>query len=75
MKNTDKKFMDLKSLVQYIPLTTSTIYTMVSKGKIPFHKIGQKLIFDKQEIDDWVRDGGKVVSYEIQTPKFLKINK
>lgn len=72
MKNIDKKFMDLKSLVQYIPLTKSTIYTMVSKGKIPRHKIGKKLIFDKQEIDDWVMNGGKMLKCDIRTPQFLK---
>lgn len=54
-----EKYMDIKSLVEYIPLTISTVYTMVHKQKIPFNKIGKKLVFDRIEIDDWIKNGRK----------------
>jgi hypothetical protein len=34
-------------------------------------KIGSKLIFDRDEIDRWVENGGKVINDE-EVPKLLK---
>ena len=56
-----KNYVDIKGLVEYLPLTKSTIYTMVNKGKIPYKKIGSKLIFDRDEIDQWVDNGGRIL--------------
>lgn len=56
---TTSKFMDINSLTEYIPLTKSTIYSMVCRKQIPFKKIGKKLIFNKLDIDNWINNGGK----------------
>lgn len=56
-----RNYLDINSLVEYLPLTKSTIYTMVNKGKIPYKKIGSKLIFDRDEIDQWVDNGGRIL--------------
>ena len=37
---------------------------MVNKGKIPYKKIGSKLIFDLGEIDEWVENGGRTIKQE-----------
>ena len=66
-----RNYIDIKRLVEYLPLTKSTIYTMVNKRKIPYMKIGSKLIFDRDEIDRWVENGGKVINEE-EVPKLLK---
>ncbi|SFI11075.1 helix-turn-helix transcriptional regulator [Halpernia frigidisoli] len=68
----EQRFMDMKSIVEYIPLKTSTIYTMVCKQTIPFDKIGGKLIFDRIEIDEWVK-GGRTRKNKL--PKLIKIKK
>lgn len=59
-----RNYLDINSLVEYLPLTKSTIYTMVNKGKIPYKKIGSKLIFDLGEIDEWVENGGRTIKQE-----------
>lgn len=59
-----KKYMDLKSLIEYIPLTESTVYSKVCRKEIPFKKIGKKLIFDRNDIDNWVSNGGKIMNEE-----------
>lgn len=69
-----RNFLDIKSLVEYLPLTKSTIYTMVNKGTIPYKKIGSKLIFDRDEIDRWVDNGGKMIRDE-DIPVLLKNKK
>jgi excisionase family DNA binding protein len=51
--------MDVNSLTNYIPLTKSTIYSMVSRNQIPYRKIGKKLIFNKEDINNWIDRGGR----------------
>ena len=59
-----KNYVDIKGLVEYLPLTKSTIYTMVNKGQLPYKKIGSELIFDLGEIDEWVENGGRTIKQE-----------
>lgn len=66
---TEQRYMDIKSLTQYIPLKTSTIYSMVSRKQIPFNKVGSKLVFDRIEIDDWITQGQRLTNHE-QIPTF-----
>jgi len=63
------KYMDVNSLVNYIPLTKSTIYSMVNRQQIPYKKIRKKLVFEKNEIDHWVNNGGEIVDNK-EIPKF-----
>jgi excisionase family DNA binding protein len=36
----------------------SRLYALVSAGRIPFHKDGSRLLFRRDELDAWVRNGG-----------------
>jgi predicted DNA-binding transcriptional regulator AlpA len=45
-----------KMLVQYVRLGSSTIYRLKSENKIPYRKIGKRLIYVKSEIDDWIME-------------------
>lgn len=56
----ENRYMDLNSLIKYIPFTKATIYSKVNRNQIPFKKIGKKLIFSKRDIDSWIDDGGKM---------------
>jgi excisionase family DNA binding protein len=38
------------------------IYMMVHRRQIPHHKVGRRLLFDKREIDAWIREKGVPVS-------------
>lgn len=51
--------MSLKELYKYIPLSKETIYRRVYSKTIPFHRIGKKYVFSKDEIDAWVFNNGK----------------
>jgi predicted DNA-binding transcriptional regulator AlpA len=55
-------YMDLNSLLNYIPLKKSTIYSKVSRKQIPYRKIGKKLIFNKIEINNWINNSGKHIA-------------
>ena len=51
------RFMTVKMLVDYIHLSKSTIYKMVSNNTIPHIKKGSRTIFDREQIDKWMLGG------------------
>ena len=65
-------------------LTVPTIYGFTQRNEIPFNKKGKRLIFIKQQIIDWVKEGRRKTVKEInelkrlkrlKRPKRLKLNK
>ena len=44
----------VRELAKWLRLSESHIYSLVSKKKIPFNKIGGKVLFDKQQIKNWI---------------------
>ena len=59
MTQDQKKTYDLmtvKEAAQYIGLAKKTLYTMVSHRRIPFVKVGGALRFDKDHVNDWLKE-------------------
>ena len=48
------KYLTVLMLVEYIHLSRSTIYKMVSNNTIPHIKLGTRTLFDKNKIDRWM---------------------
>ena len=44
----------VRELSKWLRLSESHIYTLVSKKKIPYNKVGGKVLFDKQQIKNWI---------------------
>ncbi len=49
------RFLDVKELADMLRLKTRTIYDMVSEGRIPYRKAGDRTIFLLDEILDWTK--------------------
>lgn len=49
-----KEYITLKELCAWIRLSKSHIYKLVSQNKIPHIKLGGKILFDKEKIQDWI---------------------
>lgn len=47
-------FLTVRELSKWLRLSESHIYSLVSKKKIPFNKVGGKVLFDKQQIKNWI---------------------
>lgn len=62
-------FLDVQLLSEYIHVSRSLIYQMVSKNKIPHIKVGSRTIFDRVEIDQWLRNHCMIVQDLPQVPK------
>jgi excisionase family DNA binding protein len=50
------KILTAKELSEYLQLTEVTIYKYVSEGKIPGMKIGSRWRFEKDKIDDLLKN-------------------
>jgi excisionase family DNA binding protein len=62
----DDVYMTLDETSKIINLTKSSIYGLVHKNKIPYHKKG-KLYFLKSEIIEWLKSGRHHNKQEIET--------
>jgi len=53
------KFLNVKELAELLRIKTRTVYEMVSQGRIPYRKAGDRTIFLLDEILEWKRPNAK----------------
>jgi excisionase family DNA binding protein len=56
---TQPKFLNVKELAELLRIKTRTVYEMVSQGRIPYRKAGDRTIFLLDEILEWTRPNDK----------------
>ena len=58
-KSEEPKWMNVAVLIDYLPNhpAEQTVYGWTSARKIPFHKRGKSILFNKTEIDQWLSIG------------------
>jgi excisionase family DNA binding protein len=49
-----KEYMNVKRAAEYLTLAPSTLYTYIHYKRIPFSKIGERVVFERRKLDDWV---------------------
>jgi len=59
------KILTTKELAEYLKLTEVTIYKYANEGKIPGFKIGSRWRFDKDQIDNFLKNGEEVLAESI----------
>jgi len=73
------EWLNVQQLIEYVPdaPARATVYDMVHKRAIPFHKSAKKLRFKRTEIDAWLNKGKTLTNDEIdaETDKFLAAQK
>lgn len=61
-KENVEEFLTVRELAKWIKLSESHVYFLVNKNKIPFAKLGGKLLFDKEKIRKWIdQNSSKVI--------------
>jgi excisionase family DNA binding protein len=55
-------FITVKTLSDWIKISSKVIYRLIDKKEIPYIKIGGKYLFDKQQIVDWLKLNSVMVS-------------
>jgi putative molybdopterin biosynthesis protein len=57
--NSRPRFLNVKELAELLRIKTRTVYEMVSQGRIPYRKAGDRTIFLLDEILEWTRPNEK----------------
>lgn len=60
----NKQFLNIEELSQYLNIKKSTLYSWVSQGEIPHHKIGHLVRFNKEAIDEWLSQSRRAIDQE-----------
>jgi excisionase family DNA binding protein len=50
----EQTYFDVNAISGFLGVSKSTIYSYVNKNRIPFAKLGGKLLFDKNDITRWM---------------------
>jgi excisionase family DNA binding protein len=51
-------YLDVAGAAEFLACPASRIYALVSAKRIPHHRDGSRLLFDRCELRDYIRNGG-----------------
>lgn len=54
----DEGFLDVNGAAAFLACPKSRVYALVSAGRLPHHRDGSRLLFDRSELRAYVLDGG-----------------
>jgi excisionase family DNA binding protein len=60
-----ERLLSVSQLAAYLGISTNTVYSWVSSGRLPIIKVGARTMFDPDEIRGWIR----LRSRSAETPK------
>lgn len=68
MEQAQSKYMNYQQTAAYLNLSETTLRRYVMEKLIPHHKVGGRVLFCTQDIDEWM-DQRKVVADRIPSPR------
>ncbi len=51
-------WLDVENAAAHLACPKSRLYALVSARRIPHHRDGSRLLFNRAELDEWVQAGG-----------------
>ena len=67
-----EQLLTVQQVAEMLGLAVPTLYGFTHRNEIPFNKKGKRLIFLKQEIIDWIKEGRRKTVSEITAEADLK---
>jgi len=61
----EDRWLSVDEIGVYLGVKRDTVYQWISKRGMPAHKVGRLWKFKKNEVDEWVRQGGAESSDEV----------
>jgi len=55
----NEHFLTVRELCDWLRLSRSKVYSLVTKNEIPHVKVGSKILFDKEKISNWINSTSK----------------
>jgi excisionase family DNA binding protein len=65
-QNLVDQLLTIQQAAQFLKLSVPTLYGLVSRSVVPVSKKGKRLYFSQQELTQWIREGRKKTSKELQ---------
>jgi len=53
----EDRWLTVDDISIYLSVTKDTIYKWIENRNMPAHKVGRKWMFQKSEVDEWVKSG------------------
>lgn len=54
----DTVVMTVKDLCEYLKICRTTVYHLREKGGLPYFMAGNRVLFNKTLVDEWMKKGG-----------------
>ena len=61
-----EELFNVQKTADFLSLSVATIYSLVSKRKIPYSKKGKRLYFARPELVAWIKEGRRKTTTEIE---------
>ncbi len=55
MNMADEKYLNIKETSRFLKISTSTLNRLIKQNGIPSYKIGDRRLFDKDELIEWMK--------------------
>lgn len=69
-----KEWMTVEEAAKYVQLGKTVLYGLAREGGVPSNKVGSKWLFNKSDLDTWVRANRPVESFFMETPANIEEN-
>jgi len=63
--NSDDELLNIQQVAKKLNIAVPSIYGLVHRRKIPYIKRGKKLIFEKTQVEEWLKNGRQKTIYDI----------
>ena len=58
MVELEDRWLSVGEICSYLGVSNDTVYRWIEKHYMPAHRVGRLWKFKKDEVDEWVKDGG-----------------
>ncbi len=64
----------IEEAAKYLEIGKTNLYTLTREGKIPSSKVGKKWLFEKSQLDAWIRANKPIESFFVSVNAFIDEN-
>ena len=69
-----KEWMIMEEAAKYLQLGKTVLYDLAREGGVPCNRVGKKWLFNKEDLDNWVRSSKPIEKFFIDTPAHIEEN-
>ena len=69
-----REWMTIEETAKYLQIGKTVLYDLAREESIPANRVGNKWLFNKEDLDNWVRSNKPVERYFIETPAHIEEN-